>query len=84
MGKHLRDWLSASPTSHTFSMGVYTHGNSYNIHADLVYSFPCRRIGEGQYEVVTGLHVSGEVGELLKKTEEELLDEKDKVKDYLV
>eukprot|EP01031_Cornospumella_fuschlensis_P027845 gene27845-33626_t len=84
IGKHLRDWLSSSPTSLTFSMGVHTHNNAYNIHSDLVFSFPCRRVAEGQYEVVTGLTVSGAVGELLKKTEEELLDEKEKVKDYLV
>lgn len=65
-------------------MGVFTRNNAYNIHSDLVFSFPCRRIGKGQYEVVSGLNVSVEVGELLKKTEEELLDEKEKIKEYLL
>lgn len=85
--KHLRDWLGGhSTTAHgPFSMGVYSQGNSYGVNDDLVFSFPCVRSFDNPsgYRILPGVRLSEKMRELVKKTEQELEDEKDQIKEYL-
>lgn len=84
IAKHLADWLSNAP-SEPFSMGILSTGNAYGVAEDLVFSFPCERADTPcGYRVVPDLTISADMRSLLDISTGELLDEQDKVKDYLV
>jgi len=70
----LRDWVRGTPDGEFVSMAVYSDG-SYGVAKDLFYSFPCV-CRNGRYRIVQGLHVSDHVKELMKVSEQELLEEK--------
>lgn len=82
--RHLYDWLgpvsSSVEAEHaTFSMGVTSDGNPYDIPEGLVFSFPCRRRADGvpgSYEIVSGMELSAYHREALAVTTEELLRER--------
>ncbi|MDE3046464.1 MAG: malate dehydrogenase [Verrucomicrobiota bacterium] len=67
---HQGDW---------FSMGVSAKGNPYGIDENLVFSFPCRSKGKGDFEIVSGLKITPFLKEKLQITQKELLDERDMV-----
>jgi len=67
-----------------FSSGVCSDGNPYGIEENLIFSMPCRSNGDGNYEVVPGLEWSQSVKEKIKITEQELIEERELVKDLLV
>jgi len=84
--KHLVDWIGVGSSQTTFSMGVYAQGNPYGITDELVFSFPCVRAEDvaGGYVIMDSLdfqHTT--VAGLIKKTEEELLEEKGQIEEYL-
>ena len=70
-------------TSEIFSSAVLSDGNPYGIKEGLIFSFPCRRKGYGEYEIVSGLEWDSFLQDKIRQTEEELLKEKDIVKDLL-
>ena len=78
---HMRDWTLGSEGKWV-SMGVYSAGNSYGIHEDIIYSFPivCEN---GEWKEISGLEVSDFSRERLKETEKELLDEKSAIADLI-
>lgn len=83
--KHLRDWVGPGTGSGTFSMGVYSQGNPYDVDEDLVFSFPCVRSFENPsgYKILPGVHFNEKIQALVKATENELQEEKDQIKEYL-
>ncbi|HKJ65562.1 MAG TPA: malate dehydrogenase [Desulfopila sp.] len=78
---HMRDWVLGS-NGQWVSMGVYSAGNSYGIDEDIMYSFPiiCEN---GEWKEVSGLTVSDFSRERMKKTEQELVDERNAIADLL-
>jgi len=78
---HMRDWALGT-NGQWVSMGVYSKGNSYGIDEDLVYSRPivCEN---GEWKEITGLEVSDFSREMMKKTEEELVSEREAIKEML-
>jgi len=76
---HMRDW--ALGTDDWVSMGIVSKGD-YGIAEGLMYSFPiiCK---DGSYEVVQGLNLNNFSKEMIKATEDELLEEREAVKDLL-
>lgn len=78
--EHVRDWALGTDGK-TVSMGIPSDG-SYGIAEGLVYSFPVT-CENGQYSIVQGLEVNDFSRELMKKTETELSEERDGVKDLL-
>lgn len=62
-----------------FSMGVSAKGNPYGIDEGLVFSFPCKSHGKGDFEIVSGLKLTPFLKEKLQITQKELLDERDMV-----
>jgi malate dehydrogenase len=83
--KHLRDWLNETTASGPFSMGVYSRGNPYGIDEDLVFSFPCIRSFDNPsgYKVLKGIALNEKMMHLVRKTEDELKDEKSQIAEYL-
>ncbi len=67
-----------------FSSGVSAVGNPYGIDESLIFSFPCRSKGDGDYEIVSGVEMSDLLREKIKATENELLEEKRLVEELTV
>ena len=66
-----------------FSSCVYSNGNPYGIANDLVFSFPCKSKGNGDYEIVSGLHSDSFLKEKIALTQKELIDERDLIRHLL-
>jgi malate dehydrogenase len=78
---HMRDWALGTDGKWV-SMGVYSKGNSYGIDEDIIYSRPIVCEG-GDWKEITGLEVSDFSREMMKKTEEELVGERDAIASML-
>ncbi|MFM2194348.1 MAG: hypothetical protein RLZZ460_1018 [Chloroflexota bacterium] len=78
---HIRDWFRGSPQGDWVSMGIPSDG-SYGIPEGVIYSYPvvCRG---GQYEIVQGLAVDEFSRKRMDATHQELLEERDGVKELL-
>lgn len=75
--------LVPTPPGEWFSSGVSSDGNSYGVKDNLIFSFPCRSKGDGNYEIVQGLEWPDFLREKILLSEKELLEEKDFVKEIL-
>jgi len=78
---HIRDWLRGSTQGDWVSMGIPSDG-SYGIPEGVIYSYPvvCRG---GHYEIVQGLAIDEGSRKRMDATHQELLEERDGVKDLL-
>ena len=74
--EHMRDWALGT-NGKIVSMGIPSDG-SYGITEGLIYSFPVRCEG-GKYQIVQDLPVTDFSRDLMKKTEQELTEERDAV-----
>ena len=74
---HMRDWALGT-NGKWVSMGVYSKGNSYGIDEDIIYSRPivCEN---GEWQEITGLAISDFSREMMSKTEQELVGERDAI-----
>lgn len=78
---HMRDWVQGSPKDNWVSMGICSTGN-YDVEKDLMYSFPVN-CNNSAYEIVTGLELNEFSQEMIALSEQELIKERDMVKDLL-
>ncbi len=69
--------------SQIFSSAVISDENPYGIPDGLIFSFPCRSIGDGTCEIVPGFDSDAFLKDKIKATTDELVDERDVVKDLL-
>lgn len=72
-----------TPEGQWFSSGILSDGNTYGIAENLIYSFPCRSKGNGNYEVVKNVPWDDFLKEKIKLSEKELLEERELVRDKL-
>ncbi len=79
----LKAILEPTKSGDFFASGVYSNGNPYGIAEDLVFSFPCRSKGEGDYEIVKGLQIDSFLKEKIEITQKELMEERDLVRGLL-
>lgn len=79
----LRSILVPTPAGQWFSSAVSAKGNPYGIDEDLVFSFPCRSNGRGDFAIVEGLPWDAFLKEKIAATRKELLEERDLVKHLL-
>jgi len=79
----VRSLLTPTPTGDWFSAAVPSAGNPYGVDEDLIFSFPLRTKGDGNYELVTGLELSDFAKGKIKITEDELKEERAMVQDLL-
>jgi malate dehydrogenase len=78
---HIRDWALGTPAGDLVSMGIPSDG-SYGIPAGVIYGFPVT-CSNGRYEIVQGLAVNEFSRARMTATHQELLEERDGVKDLL-
>jgi malate dehydrogenase len=78
---HVRDWALGTPAGDWVSMGIPSDG-SYGIPAGVIYGFPVT-CSNGKYEIVQGLAVNEFSRARMTATHQELLEERDGVKDLL-
>jgi malate dehydrogenase len=79
---HVRNFIQ--PTGKIFSAAVPSDGQYYGIPKGLMFSFPIRARANGEYEIVQGMELSAYAKSMIQKTTDELLAERDVVKDLLV
>lgn len=79
----MRSLITPTPQGTWFSMGCISTGNPYNIAPDLVFSFPCRSQGAGNIEIVPGLTWDPFLKPLIRRSEQELIDERSMVEHLL-
>ncbi len=72
-----------TPPGQWFSSGVYSAGNPYGIDENLIFSFPCRSKGDGNYEIVEGISWNDFLRDKIKLSERELLEERELVSTIL-
>jgi malate dehydrogenase len=76
---HVRSWALGTPEGDWVSMGIPSDG-SYGVPEGIMSSFPvtCR---DGRYEIVQGLDIDGFSQARIDASTQELVDERDSVKD---
>ena len=77
---HMRNWVQGSPEDNWVSMAVLSAGGAYGVAEDIVYSFAVTCVN-GSYKVVEGLSIDDYSRDMMQKTEQELLAEREAVKD---
>lgn len=80
---HVRSAITKTPGDDWVSAAVVSDGNKYGVADGLIFSFPCRSDGKGDYEVVEGVPVSDYARKKLDTTQAELIGEREDVKDLL-
>jgi malate dehydrogenase len=80
---HVRSASRKTDGDDWFSSAILSDGNPYGIPDGLIFSFPCRSDGKGNYEIVKGLKLSDYAKEKLDVTTKELIDERNDVQELL-
>lgn len=78
---HMKDWVFGTQASDWVSMGVYSSGN-YDINDGLVFSMPMH-IGGGVISVIDDLAIDEFSQQMINQTEQELIEERDLIRDFL-
>ena len=79
---HVKTWLQATPAGDWSSVATVSKGE-YGVPAGLVFGYPARSDGRGNFKVVEGLKLDGFGQAKFDATLKELLEERDAVKDLL-
>jgi malate dehydrogenase len=79
----LRSLIHPTPEGDFFTSGVNSDENPYGIEKDLIFGFPCRSFGNGEYEIVSGLPLDYFIREKIAVTQEELITERECVREWL-
>jgi malate dehydrogenase len=80
---HVRSAINKTPDSDWVSAAILSDGNPYGVPEGLIYSFPVRSDGMGNYTIVEGLDISDYARGKLNVTAEELLSERADVSELL-
>ena len=80
---HMMEFERKTPSGSWFSAAVPSDGSAYGVPPGLIYSFPIRSNGDGSYEIVRDLPVSDFAAKKIQATTDELLGEREVVKDLL-
>jgi malate dehydrogenase len=78
---HLRDWARGTPDGDWTSMAIYSEG-AFGVAPDIFYSCPVT-LADGAWRVVEGLEINEFSRERMRVTENELLAERDMVRELL-
>ncbi len=79
----IRSLMLPTPQGEWFSVGLISDGNSYGIAEGLIFSFPCRSLGNGKVEIVSNVSWDPYIEEKVRLTEKELLEERSLISDLL-
>ncbi len=78
---HVRTWVHGTPENDWVSMAIPSDG-SYGINDELIYSYPVT-CSDGHYEIVQALEIDEFSQARMSETEQELLEERDGVRDLI-
>ena len=73
---HVHDWILGTEPGKFVSMAVISDSNPYSIPENLIFSFPTT-CANGQWSIVPHLQITPLTSELIKKTTDELLEERE-------
>lgn len=79
---HVKSWLQPTPTNDWVSAALVSQGQ-YGVPAGLVFGYPVRSDGQSNYAVVEGLKLEAFGQQKFQITLNELLEEREAVKDLL-
>ncbi|MFM8274825.1 MAG: malate dehydrogenase [Gemmata sp.] len=79
---HVKSLVKGTPAGDWTSAAIVSKGE-YGVPAGLVFGYPCTASGDGNWKVVEGLKLDAFGQEKFKKTLDELLQEREVVKDLL-
>ena len=79
---HVKSMIRGTPANDWVSMAVVSQGE-YGVPKDMVFGYPCTTGGKGNYKVVDGLKFDAFGQAKFQTTLQELLEEKDAVKDLI-
>jgi len=79
---HVKSMIRGTPANDWVSMAVVSQGE-YGVPKDMVFGYPCTTDGKGNYKVVEGLKLDAFGQAKFQTTLQELLEEKDAVKDLI-
>ena len=79
----VRSLFTPTAADDWFSAAIASDGNPYGIRDGLMYSFPLRGDGRGKVEIVAGLRLSDYARGKILATEDELLAEREAIRDLL-
>lgn len=67
-----------------FTSGVCSDDNPYGIEENLIFGFPCRSTGEGEYEIISNVPWDDFLKEKIALTQKELIEERSCVEEMLI
>lgn len=73
----IKSLITPTPKGEWFSTAVCSDGNSYGIQENLIFGFPCRSKGNGDYEIVKDIPWNDFLTSKIKLTEKELIEERE-------
>lgn len=73
----VRDLYTPTPEGDWFSSAVCSDGNPYGIGDDLIFGFPCRSKGDGNYTIVSDVPWDFFIKEKIAITQKELISERE-------
>lgn len=79
---HVKSMIRGTPANDWVSMALVSQGE-YGVPKDMVFGYPCTTDGKGNYKVVDGLKLDAFGQAKFQTTLQELLEEKDAVKDLI-
>ena len=79
----MKSLIFPTPKGEWFSSALYSDGNPYGIKEGIVFSFPCRSLGDGKVEIVPNLPWDDFLKSKIGLSEKELLEERELVKELL-
>ena len=79
---HVKSMLTPTPAGDWVSAALISKGE-YGVPAGLIFGYPCRSSGKGDYSIVGGLKLDAFGQQKFNATLQELLEEKDAVKDLI-
>jgi malate dehydrogenase len=80
---HVRSATRETGGDDWYSAAILSDGNPYDVPPGVVFSFPCRSDGEGNYGIVGGLDLSPYARQKLEITANELIAERDDIRELL-
>lgn len=79
----MRALFTKTPGGTWFTSAVCSDNNPYQIEKDLIFGFPCRSIGNGDYEIVPNLSWDFFISEKIAVSQKELIEEKHMIEELV-
>ena len=79
----IRSLVNPTAEGDWFSAAVISDGNPYGVEEGLIYSFPLRSKGNGDWEIVEGLDISDYAQGKITATQDELKNEREAIADLI-